>query len=193
MGGRETRTEGSRDNQEIWRVKDRDGGIMENETEKGPKMRKIRTVEGKIINVVAPSVQQPQILWKASPYIEIWTTWGAERQKRKFHRRMDKVWNRRLAGIEEESQVSKRGGEAELLSLARQKEMSVAELSEEKEYGWSVPKPSFEINWDGEAEFLSLTEQLYFDMSVAGLSEETARAGLLGLSDVAELSELSDV
>ena len=102
-------------------------------------MRKIRTVEGKIINVVVPSVQQPQEFWKASPYIEIWTTWGAERLKRKFHRRMDKVWNRRLAGVEEESQVSKRGGETELLSLAEHLDTSVAELSEigEGEQAWS--------------------------------------------------------
>ena len=67
-------------------------------------MRKIKTVEGKIVYVVAPTVQQTQKVWKASPYIEIWTTWGAERQKRKLNKRMDKVWNRRLAGIEKEKQ-----------------------------------------------------------------------------------------
>ena len=47
------------------------------------------------------------------PHVEIWTTWGAERQKIKFYKRMDKVWNRRLAEVEEKRQGSERGGETE--------------------------------------------------------------------------------
>ena len=94
-----------------WAVRTEDGSSI--------KTRQIITVEGTIINVAAPSTQKPQTFWKATPYIEIWSTWGAERKKRKFYRRMDKVWNKRLAGIVEESQdLDKREG-TEILSLAK--------------------------------------------------------------------------
>ena len=77
----------------------------------GGGMRQIRTVEGKLINVAAPQTQKKAQVRRVSPYIEIWMTWGAERQKRKFDKRMDKVWDKlcRLGGLEEADEVMEEG------------------------------------------------------------------------------------
>ena len=65
------------------------GEIMEEQ------FRQITTVEGKTISVPSPFVHKAGRGGGGNYlYIEIWSTWGAERIKRKFYRKMDKVWGK---------------------------------------------------------------------------------------------------
>ena len=65
------------------------GEIMEEQ------FMQITTVEGKTISVPSPFVHKAGRGGGGNYlYIEIWSTWGAERIKRKFYRKMDKVWGK---------------------------------------------------------------------------------------------------